>query len=137
MEGYPDWRWDYTGFMNLASSRKITMNMLFGDETWEEMLMEISRASVVVGLRGAATLLAATMGKVVMELTPDVAHRDWVAKWESVKYRMIYGKLEDMPAYFVLDRLGKQVRDLARSGELTWGTRRHSSETKELHGVAG
>ncbi len=128
MEGNQDWTWDWKGFMDLGIEQRITMNVLEGKETWSQMKREVSRASVVVGIRGTATLMAAAMGKVVMELMPNVAHRHWVAKWESSRYRMIYGDLDTIPAEFLLDRLGRQVKDLAKSGELQWTSRRDSSK---------
>jgi hypothetical protein len=137
MEGAHEWPWfwDWNGFMKLGAQQKITMNALYGKESWEKIREEVSRASVVVGLRGTATLLAAAMGKVVMELSPDLYHREWTSKWESVRYRMIYGKLHEMPADFILDRTGRMVKDLAKAGEIRWVARRSSSLEVKVSGM--
>src|SRR6266700_2167241 len=140
MEGHRDWLWDWKGFFDLGVDQKITMNVLDGSESWSQMRKEISRASVVIGIRGAATLMAAAMGKVVMELTPNTEHKDWTAKWESSRYRMIYGKPEEFPAEFILERTGRMLKDLARTGELSWVRRPHPStslDSKELAKAVG
>lgn len=90
--------------------------------SFQQLRDEVMSASVVVGVRSTATLLAASLGKIVMELSPDHhEHKNWMSKWENPKYRMIYGPLDDMTADFVWSRtciLVKEIGSMAK--EVTW-----------------
>jgi hypothetical protein len=120
------WEWPHwKEFDGLLSKEEVPIhNDLVETLGWKWLLHSVSKASVVVGVRGAATLMAAAMGKIVMELSPEEGgHRNWMPKWENKKYRMIYGKLEDMTADFVWTRTRGLVEELARRGEMQWASR--------------
>ena len=136
MEGHQEWQWCSGDLLRIGASQKITMNALYGNESFEEMRTEVSKASVVVGVAGAATLMGSAMGKVVMELVPDLYHREWVAKWDSFRYRMMYGKLIEFPATFILDRVGRQVKELARVGDIKWMSKKSNVVSSKVSSMA-
>lgn len=109
-----DWAWPYLDkFVAIAQENNISVSCLYPDATLEEMRAAIARASVVVGVRGTGTLLAAAAHKIVMELSPDThEHRHWMPKWEDGKYRMIYGPLKNMTAEFVWQRTRLLAEDV-------------------------
>lgn len=122
------WEWPYwREFDSFLVQQEVPIhNDLVETLGWKWLCHSVSKASVVVGVRGAATLLASAMGKIVMELSPEEGgHRNWMPKWENRKYRMIYGKLEDMTAEFVWTRTRGLVEELAKRGEMRWVS--HSS----------
>lgn len=101
-------------FFEIGRQQEIPMRSLPQEVTWEQLVAEVSRASVVVGLRSAATLLAASMGKLLVELYSNTWHRNWAAKWGSKKYRMFYGELGEMGAEVVWERTQGLLETLRR-----------------------
>lgn len=90
--------------------------------SWDATLRKIATASVVVGVRGSATLVAAAFQKIVMELSPPSwSHRNWMTKWECRRYQMIYGELETVTAEFTWDRTRKWVEQVAKKEVGQWG----------------
>ena len=130
-----DWVWAKEAeFLRMGVEAEIEMVKLPDDASFAETVDAVSRASVVVGVRGTGTLLGASFQRVVMELSPDNReHKHWMAKWECPYYQMIYGELADMTAAFVWDRTKRLVERTRKSGEKTWVT--SQSPTPKAVGV--
>lgn len=109
------WVWDeLESFGKIALARGAPIDILDDDAPWEEILKRVGAASVVVGLRGTATLVAVIFDKIVVELYPnDYEHKDWMSKPESKKYREFYGPLERMSGPFIWQKTEELVKDLA------------------------
>ncbi len=91
--------------------------------SYEHLLYEIARASVVVGVRSSGTLIACSGTKILMELAPETwAHRNWMAKWENPKARCIYGDIARVEAQYVWERTQELVKDLSAKARQTWAT---------------
>jgi hypothetical protein len=99
-------------FIEVGQEQKIPMGYLDSGAYFEETRCAVGKAAAVVGVRGTATLIAAAAGKIVFELSPDSQHAKFMTKWENRRYRMAYGKLEEMVVEFVWDRLVKLVGEL-------------------------
>ena len=109
-----NWDWPHLEeFVDIAERNKIRMSVLDEDASYEELRVAIARASVVVGVRGTGTLMAAAVNKITMELSPDThEHRHWMPKWENGRYRMVYGPLENMAAEFIWQRTRMLAEDV-------------------------
>jgi hypothetical protein len=99
-------------FIEIGQENEIKMAFLGAGAYFEETRCAVGRASVVVGVRGAATLVAAAAGKIVMELVPrGEFHKQWMTKWENSFYRMAYGTLDDMIPEYVWNRTWTLVQE--------------------------
>lgn len=118
-------------FYEMGKEAGISVSGLSSIVSFRYMVEKISQASVVVGVRGTGTLLAACFQKIVMELTPDNReHRKWMLKNECPFYRTIYGDLRDMTAEFVWDRTKGLVEAASRSGGKQWVRQSHTRSTE-------
>ena len=108
----PEWIWpDQNQFINELEERDIAVGLLNSFVTFEQMKLEIARASVIIGVRGAATIIAAAAHKMVIELSPkEMAHVEWVRKKECRQYKILYGSLQSLSSDLVLDVMEKAVR---------------------------
>jgi hypothetical protein len=105
-------------FIKTAEQEGIPVKWLSSSYGWKNMVRTISQASVVVGVEGSATLLAATFNKIVLEFSPpDWHHRNWMTKWENRKYRYIRKSLDQISAEYVWERLRFLVKGL---GDNSW-----------------
>lgn len=114
-EQRPTWRWkDEEKFCEMGTANGAKLTRLSGSTSFEEIRSAISLASIVVGVRGAGTLVGASLGKIVLELHPtDYEGNYWASKLEDPGYKMIYGDLDDMTAEWVWETLQAQVNELA------------------------
>jgi hypothetical protein len=110
------WEWPHLeDFMGQLGQAEIPVVWLPAEASWEEMRTVVGQASIVVGVRGSATLIAAAANRLVMELSPkDKGHRDWFRKRECATYRMIYGELKDMTPAFVWRQIEKLMEESKR-----------------------
>lgn len=58
-----------------------------GDTVFETLCLY----KLVVGVRSGLTYLAVAANRAVVEIYPTDCHRDWLSKWSSQWYQMIYG----------------------------------------------
>lgn len=117
-----DWQWpQQTEFVRLATENDIDVKVLDSAASFETMRLAVAKASVVVGVRSTATLIAAAEHKIIMELAPsNWSHRNWMSKSMDRKWRMVYGTLENCTAEFVLERTVQLVEHLAERRDSMW-----------------
>lgn len=53
--------------------------------------LDLWPGDIVIAERGAVTYMASCLNCYVIEVYPDTHHREWMSKWASEGYRMIYG----------------------------------------------
>lgn len=114
LDGTDDsWLWpNAQEFFSELKAADVPVAYLEKGASWEQTREAVGRASVVVGVRGAATTIAAAAYRVVLELTPkDKAHSEWVRKKECSMHRMLYGDLKEMSAAYVWIQLSKLMKD--------------------------
>lgn len=106
------WVWPHKeAFIELLDGNDIPCTILNETASWDETRLAVGRASVVVGVRGTATLMASAASKLVIELEQSSqAHREWLRKTKKMNYRMAYGRLEDMTADFIWKNVEALVR---------------------------
>lgn len=129
--------WDHAeDFVRMGTAFGIPITRLDHGLDFRDMVDSIAKASVVVGIRGTPTLVAASLGKTVMELSPDGGKgKNWMSKWEDKRYRMMYGELADMDAIFVWERTRILVEEVSRKEARQW-ERRALAPVKEKENVA-
>ena len=104
LDGVDDsWEWPHKlAFLEEAMKRDIPLTTLPAAATWDETKEAVACASLVVGVRSTATLIACAANKLVVEMTPsDKGHANWFKKTDKPFYRMMYGPLGKMTADFV------------------------------------
>jgi hypothetical protein len=109
----PSWEWPHlTDFCNRLYELDIPAVWLPAEAGWDETRALVGRSSVVVGVRGSATLMAAAANRIVVELVPEEkAHKEWVRKKECATYRMLYGDLKNMTSIFVWAQIEKLISE--------------------------
>jgi len=117
--------WHSDEFVRMGKAFGIPVSLCNENLEFRELVTEVGRASVVVGIRGTGTLLASAFGKTVMELSPENwgTHKNWMSKWENKRYRMMYGDLKDMNAIFVWERTRVLVEEAAKKNAKQWERR--------------
>ena len=67
-------------------------------KSWnDQVLFElVCDFKLIFGERSAATYLAAAIGRGVIEIYPPDRHRNWLSKWNSPVYQMIYVEPKDV-----------------------------------------
>ena len=84
------------------------------DLAWQSAL----RAKLLVGVRSGLTYLAASAGLSVVEIYPTDRHRNWISKWSSGRYQMIYGNPGDIApdlVYRAIEAMWRQVEQRERA----------------------
>lgn len=130
LDSQRDWKWEHEEeFVRMGVEGGLPVKTISEEASYDELARAVARASVVIGVRSTGTLLAAAFRKVVMELNPEgFEHKEWMSKWENKAYRMIYGDLQDMTAWFVWDRTHKLVAEISKMrGPELWAD--HQSAT--------
>jgi hypothetical protein len=88
----------------------------------------ISAAALCVGVAGGLTLLAASLGKPLLEIYPtDLYHENWCVKWDLAQsgnplpnYRVIRDTLNHISTEFVSDSLVKMLTSLCVRKSPLW-----------------
>lgn len=94
-------------FIELGHEQDISMGYLHSGAGWQETLAAVGRASVVVGVRSTATMVAAAAGKIVLELNSESwGYQEWMAKWNCRTYTAARGDLQLMTAERLWERIG-------------------------------
>lgn len=120
MDGDLEDTWtDAQRFVDIGIEQGLDVSMMPSTLGYKYTLKRVSEASMVVGVQGSATLLAATFNKRVLEISPrNWAHRNWTSKWEMPNYRMIRCSLTELKA----EEVWTSAIDLAKpKGESLWG----------------
>lgn len=105
-----EWMAQREKFIEIGQENDIQMGYLDGGAYWKETLSAVGRASVVVGIRGTATMVAASAGKIVLELASSSwEHQNWMGKWHNRNFSMAYGKIEDMSPEMLWEKLRTMV----------------------------
>jgi hypothetical protein len=129
-ERQPDETWPYADeFVAMGQAFGISVSKLDMTLPFRELMREVSKASVVVGVRGSATLLAACFGRQVMELSPEAwAHKNWMGKWECGVYRIVSGDLKDMTPIFIWERTRTMAEEAGKEEAKRWEHRSHTRQ---------
>jgi hypothetical protein len=108
------WRWPYLeDFVDQLKASQVPVEFLPEDVGWEELRRAVGRASVIIGVRGSATLVAAAANRLVIELYPSgKGHPFWFGKQECTTYRVLYGAMENMSPAFVWNSLEKLIKEV-------------------------
>lgn len=88
----------------------------------EDMLVCVAKSKIVVGIRGPETLVAAALGKGVIEISPPSrGYRGLLSKWSCPGYRMVYSEVEQVTApliYRSLEALWRRFVDRDKSTQM-------------------
>ena len=84
------------------------------DLDWETAL----QGKLLVGVRSGLTYLAAAASLAVVEIYPMDCHRNWISKWSSGRYQMIYGNPGDVQpdlVYRAIEAMWKRIEQRERA----------------------
>jgi len=93
---------------------QIEPSVVWADSSWRVAL----RGKLLVGVRSGLTYLAAAAGLAVVEIYPTDCHRNWMSKWSSMNYQMIYGNPGDVQpdlVYRAIEAMWKRIEQRERA----------------------
>lgn len=119
-------------FIKIGQASGIKVTELNKEASFEEIIEKVSIASVVVGVNSTATLVAASLGKILLEMTQQgTKHKNWLAKFEHRDYDLVYGDLDKMTTSYIWDRTQKLVSKCTKRAN-QWDSHQHPTLEQEV-----